>query len=225
MTTISLTIRRDLNTLQPFSVAFREGMSLLDALKAISADDATDLAYRWECGGQRICGVCTVKVNGTPMLSCAVALQPGTDYLVEPLDGFAVAKDLVIDLSVRLERLNKVQPYLIDGGRPIQSRAEAEASKLLRSCIECWACVSVCPVSLNLAPESAAADALGMVKLARFALDPRDGANRAEMATNAGLDIYAGTCPGCRRCADVCPKSIDVYLHAVQVLEAANDNA
>jgi succinate dehydrogenase/fumarate reductase iron-sulfur protein len=216
--TLQLSIRRNPDLVQAFSVPYHPGMSLLDALRLISAGDAPDLAYRWECGGQRICGVCTVRVNGQPALSCGVLVQPDTHYLVEPLDGFPVERDLIVDLHERLDTLNAHQPYLIDGGKPIETRAEAEASKHLRTCVECWACVSVCPVSLN----TDSAHALSMVKLARFALDPRDGADRAASAREAGLDIYSATCPSCRRCETICPKDIDVFVHAIQVLEHAN---
>ena len=213
-----LSIRRNPDLVQAFNISYRPGMSILDALREISAGDAPDLVYRWECGGQRICGVCTINVNGQPALSCGVVVQPNTDYLVEPIDGFPVERDLVVDLHDRLDALNDYHPYLVEGGRPIETRDEAEGSKLLRTCVECWACVSVCPVSLN----TNSAHALSMVKLARFALDPRDGANRVETAREAGLDIYSATCPSCRKCETVCPKAIDVFVDAIQVLEDAN---
>jgi len=213
--TTTLTIQRTAAQPSTFTVPYTEGMSILDALKLISAGEAPDLAYRWECGGQRICGVCAIRVDGAPVLACGMAAQPDRAYQLAPLEGFSVEQDLVIDLSGWLDRLKARQPYLIDGGRPIASQAEAEASKHLRSCIECWACVSVCPVS----HASDDTHALGMVKLARFALDPRDGADRHALAVQAELDTYSATCPTCRRCADVCPKAIDVYTDAIQVLE------
>jgi fumarate reductase (CoM/CoB) subunit B len=212
---VKLSIQRTAEIFQTFDVPYHEGMSVLDALKIVSATEAPDLAYRWECGGQRICGVCTIKVNGSPVLACGVSAQPGHEYVLEPLDGFPVEQDLVIDLTDRLAQMNAQRPYLVEGGRPIATQQEAEASKLLRSCIECWACVSVCPVSL----ETDNAHALGMVKLARFALDPRDGADRSLLVHDAGLDQYSVTCPGCRRCMEVCPKGIDVFADAIQVLE------
>lgn len=214
--TTQISIRRSVDTIQTFDVPHHEGMSILDALKHISTEQSPDLAYRWECS-QGVCGVCTMLINGRPALSCAVTAQPGTEYLLEPLPGFPIKKDLVIDLTPRLNGLLDVQPYLVDGGRAIETYAEAEASKKVRSCIECWGCVSVCPVSLN----TDNADALSMVKLARFALDPRDGADRAEIAAAHGLDTYSATCPTCRRCMDVCPKGIDVYIDAIKVLENA----
>jgi fumarate reductase (CoM/CoB) subunit B len=150
-----------------------------------------------------------------------VLAKPGNTYTCEPLEGFPVKKDLVVNLAPATANMLQVQPWLVEGGKPIESRAEADASKKVRTCVECWACVTVCPVSapVIIADSDEGTHALGMVKLARFALDPRDGANRAELGAQANLAAYAATCPTCRRCADVCPKDIDVYLDAVQVLE------
>jgi succinate dehydrogenase/fumarate reductase iron-sulfur protein len=211
---IEIAIRRDPATVHRYHIPYRDGMSVLDALKMLSAGQADDLAFRWECG-QGVCGVCTMMINGRPALSCAVPAEPGGSYLCEPLAGFGVKKDLVVDLQPRTRQLQEQAPFLVEGGRPIMSGAEADASRRVRMCVECWACVAICPVS----QESEPTHALALVKLARFALDPRDGADRKYMAREAGLVLYSQSCPDCRRCRDVCPKGIDVYLHAVKALE------
>jgi fumarate reductase iron-sulfur subunit len=214
---ITLVIQRNPEVYDQFSVPYREGMLVLDALKHVG-HIVPDLAYRWECG-QGICGVCTLTINDAPALACTALVQDNASYVLEPLAGFPAEKDLLINVAPRLEQMQTIAPYLIEGGRPIASKAEADQSKLLRSCIECGACVSVCPVSRE--PDHA--DALSMVKLARFALDPRDGADRREIAAEHGLDVYAATCPSCRACMDVCPKGIDVFIHAVQMLADKSD--
>jgi succinate dehydrogenase/fumarate reductase iron-sulfur protein len=203
---------RDNVTFDSYEVPYREGMSVLDALKQ-AGHEVHDLAYRWECG-QGICGVCTMMINGRAALSCTTLCKTDESYTLEPLVGHPVDKDLLVDFVPRYDKFNSIVPFLQEGGEPIESKAEADASKLLRSCVECWACVAVCPVSLN----TDNADALSMVKLARFATDPRDGADRVQMAQEAGLQIYSKTCPSCRACADICPRNIDVYEDAVLVL-------
>jgi succinate dehydrogenase/fumarate reductase iron-sulfur protein len=208
----TLTILRG-DARQSFTVPYESGMSVLDGLKYLSIGQADDLAFRWECG-QSICGVCTMMINGQPALSCGVLMQPGGVYVCEPLVGFPVKKDLVVDLGPATDSMLAVQPYVLNGGRPIATQAEAEASKKLRMCVECWACVSICPVSAA----GEAAHALSIVKLARLAQDPRDGSDRRATARLFGLQDYESTCSSCRRCADVCPKGIDVFLDAVQVL-------
>jgi succinate dehydrogenase/fumarate reductase iron-sulfur protein len=209
---ITIKVQRGAGTYDTYDVPYREGMSVLDALKQ-AGHEVHDLAYRWECG-QGICGVCTMMINGRAALSCTTLCQPDESYTLDPLVGHPVDKDLLVDFAPRYDRLMEVDPFLKEGGNPIESKAEADASKLLRSCVECWACVAVCPVSLK----TDNADALGMVKLARFATDPRDGVDRIQMAEDAGLQVYTKSCPTCRACMDICPRGIDVYEDAVLVL-------
>src|ERR671926_196812 len=46
-----------------------EGMVVLDAVLAIQAREATDLAVRWNCKAGH-CGSCSAEVNGKPKLMC-----------------------------------------------------------------------------------------------------------------------------------------------------------
>jgi succinate dehydrogenase/fumarate reductase iron-sulfur protein len=154
-----------------------------------------------------------MMINGRAALSCTTLADPGGVYTCEPLTNFPVKRDLVVDLTPKIDQMRPFHPYLIEGGHPVQSREEAEAGKKLRTCVECWACVAVCPISLT-----APAHALMMVKLARFELDPRDGADRREEAQRGGLDAYTAQCASCRACESVCPKGIDVFIDAIQVL-------
>ena len=54
-----------------------------------------------------------------------------------------------------------------------------------------------------------------MVQLARFALDPRDGADRAATALAPGGIEH---CVGCRQCTHVCPAGIRVFEGAIEGL-------
>ena len=78
-------------------------------------------------------------------------------------------------------------------------------------CIECMLCVSACPANgerfMGPAP---------MVQLARFALDPRDEADRASTALAAGGIDH---CVGCRQCTQVCPAGIRVFEGAIEGLK------
>src|SRR5215831_2559133 len=78
-----------------------EGMVVLDALHRIQAEQANDLALRWNCKAGK-CGSCSAEVNGVPSLLCMTRLgslrldQPVT---VEPLRSFPLIRDLVTDVS------------------------------------------------------------------------------------------------------------------------------
>ncbi len=52
-----------------YSVPVEEGMVVLDALHWIQANEAPDLAVRWNCKAAK-CGSCSAEVNGMPSLTC-----------------------------------------------------------------------------------------------------------------------------------------------------------
>src|SRR5438067_8508709 len=78
-----------------------EGMVVLDAIHQIQADQANDLAVRWNCKAGK-CGSCSAEVNGNPKLMCMTRLsdlpleEPVT---VEPMRAFPAIRDLVTDVS------------------------------------------------------------------------------------------------------------------------------
>src|SRR5688572_2373700 len=46
-----------------------EGMVVLDAVHRVQADQANDLAVRWNCKAGK-CGSCSAEINGKPALMC-----------------------------------------------------------------------------------------------------------------------------------------------------------
>ena len=62
-----------------------------------------------------ICGSCGMMVNGIPKLGCKTFLR---DYLpgkmtIEPLNNFPIERDLVVDMSDFIEKLESIKPYII----------------------------------------------------------------------------------------------------------------
>lgn len=199
-------------TFASYTVPYSPGMTLLDALRFIQAHFDPTLAFRWECR-KATCGICAVMLDGQVVLACHKGLDPQTDAVVTPLTNFLVIKDLIVDLRPALERLALTKPYLVPGDDMIESKAEADLSRSLRSCLECWACVAVCPVVRD--HSQGIADPVGMVRLARFALDKRDRLDRIQMALDLGVDKY--DCAECLLCMPVCPKEIDI-VNAITAL-------
>lgn len=201
---------------EDYSITYSPGLTLLDALRFIQANFDPTLAFRWECR-KATCGSCAVRLNDQPVLACQKNLDPQAKAMVKPLANFPVIKDLVIDLKPALERLTLVKPYLESGEGTIDSKAEADLSRNLRSCIECWACVSVCPVVYHH-PCCNVADPVGMVQLARFALDKRDRLDRKALASKLGLDQY--NCGDCQQCVEICPKEINIPQESIAILRS-----
>ena len=84
-----------------YDIAVDEGMVVLDVLHRIQAQQANDLALRWNCKAGK-CGSCSMEINGKPKLACMTRMNTFTEtetVTVQPLKTFPVMKDLVTDVS------------------------------------------------------------------------------------------------------------------------------
>ena len=73
-----------------YTTELTEGMVVLDAMRQVQAEQANDLAIRWNCKAGR-CGSCSAEVNGQPRLMCMTLIRElPTDrsVTVEPLKAF-----------------------------------------------------------------------------------------------------------------------------------------
>jgi len=211
MKTVRLTISRfdpeldDCPRLESCTVAINEGARVLNALQAVRDDIDPTLSYRHSCNvGQ--CGSCAVRVNGEPVLACKEEAIDG--MVVEPLR-LPVIKDLVTDLAPLLESVASFAPR---GDADAPTREETESIKPLRHCLQCFSCVSVCPM-LDVAEY---AGPTAMRQKMRLALDPRDAGDRIPEAVEAGLFH----CTSCQACRTACPEEIATPALAIETLRA-----
>ena len=99
-----------------YATEVSEGMVVLDAVHQIQAQQANDLAVRWNCKAGK-CGSCSAEVNGNPRLLCMTRLnqldlsQPVT---VEPMRAFPPIKDLVTDVSWNFRAKKTIEVDKID---------------------------------------------------------------------------------------------------------------
>lgn len=200
---------------ETYDVKKTEKMKVLDALNYINEKYNANIAYRCSCrAGQ--CGSCALKVNGEVVLACKAEIEDKA--VIEPLD-FDVIKDLVVDRSEIENKIKEMKLYLKGEEIPQDSEAclmvlkpeEYADSKKLRSCIECFSCLSACPV-IKEAEEYAGP--YFMRYISKFALDPRDKADRAKIGFDEGL--YC--CTTCGKCKEVCPKEISPVGGAIEKL-------
>jgi len=147
-----------------------------------------------------------VLVNGEPVLACMEEARTGT--VIEPLK-LPVKKDLVVDLLPALKNLPPLQPGDVC---VMPTKQQIDAIKPLRSCIECLACVSICPA----VDVTSFSGPTAMREEMRLALDPRDSVNRVPQAIEKGLF----TCTTCQACWKVCPKKIEIPGKAIEKLRA-----
>jgi len=199
--------------LERFAVPLRKEWVVLDALNYIKDRLDGSLSYRWSCR-MGICGSCGMSVNGEPKLTCATFLvhyAPGP-VRVEPLRYFPVVRDLVIEMSDFLRKLQKVKPWIIrreeqplSSGEYLQTPEQLDAYKQYSMCINCMICYAACPV-YGLDPLFPGPAALALAQ--RYNLDSRDqGAGERLRELSHADGIWGCTFVG--ECTKVCPKNVD----------------
>ena len=202
-----------------FVLPYNSDWSLLDALEYVKDEMDSSVSYRWSCR-MAVCGSCGMVINGRPQLGCETFLRdyyPG-GMKIEPLQNFPIEKDLIVDSSDFIKKLESVKPYVIEAVDAMsapaekkipvvnkQTPAELGLYKQFSMCINCMLCYSACPqMGLNPMFTGPAALALGH----RYNLDTRDSgsAERADVI-QAKDGVWACTFVGF--CSEVCPKNVD----------------
>ncbi len=198
---------------QSYEVPFHDDWVVLDALNHIKDRMDGSLTHRWSCR-MGVCGSCGMMVNGEAKLTCAAFLR---DYhpkpiRVEPLTGFPVLRDLVINMDDFMEKLVQVKSWLIpkerrelSQGEYRQSPAELAHYKQFSMCINCMLCYAACPV-YALHPDFLGPAAIALAQ--RYNLDSRDaGEQQRAEAIQADEGVWECTFVG--ECSKVCPKDVD----------------
>lgn len=109
-----------------------EGMVVLDVVHQIQAEQANDLACRWNCKAGK-CGSCSAEINGMPKLMCMTRLdqipidQPVT---ITPMKAFPSLRDLVTDVSWNFRVKKKIKQFK---PRPPDARRGHPALEHLRA--------------------------------------------------------------------------------------------
>jgi len=196
---------------QSWPVPFSDDMSVLQGLQYIKDHLDGSLTFRWSCR-MAICGSCGFVLNGVPKLGCETFLRdyhPGT-LRVEPLSHFPIVRDLAIDQSDFLKKLDSVKPYLINPDTPekgtfVQTPKQMDEYYQYSKCINCLLCYAACPqYGLNNAFTGPGAMAL----LHRYNADSRDAGTAERMqVVNAEDGVWGCTLVG--YCSEVCPKGVD----------------
>jgi len=184
---------------------------LLDALNQVKWYQDGTLTYRRSCA-HGICGSDAMRVNGRNRLACKMLMnETGKKITIEPLLGFRVIKDLVIDMEPFFESYKAVKPYLIADDPPsaterLQSPEERERFDDTTKCILCAACTTACPITWT--NENWVGPA-AIVNAHRFIFDSRDqGARERLNVLNSQSGVWR--CRTIFNCTDACPRGIEV---------------
>src|SRR6202166_4648983 len=96
-----------------YDIEVSSGMVVLDAVHKVQAEQANDLAVRWNCKAGK-CGSCSAEVNGNPRLMCMTRLNQldlSTPVTVEPMRSFPPVRDLVTDVSWNFKVKKEIAPF------------------------------------------------------------------------------------------------------------------
>ena len=222
---LTLKIKRfDPNRMPPewvetFSVEYRKGMNLLEALLHIQDEQDGTLSFRYSCRGA-VCGSCAMKVNKTVVLACRTHVEDFLENpaLIAPLPYFPVIRDLIVDMSDFFARYREIEPWL--HGEPVSSNQEYSLDEAKQkeiepyiNCILCGICFGVCPASER---DSRYLGPAMLAKAYRFFLDPRDTRSK-ELLNAADSQTGVWACNTVFSCVKVCPKEVPP-THAILTL-------
>ncbi len=202
-----------------FTTEIVEGMVVLDAIHQIQAEQANDLAVRWNCKAGK-CGSCSAEVNGKPKLMCMTRLDElpaDAPITVEPMRAFPHVRDLVCDVSWNFRvktQIRKFTPRPPDApdGTWRMSQADVDRVQEFRKCIECFLCQDVCHVLRDHHKYEEFAGPRYFVYAAALEMHPLDTADRIpELRQAHGL----GYCNITKCCTQVCPEHITITDNAI----------
>ena len=199
---------------ESFTVPVEEGEVVLDAIHRLQAQQAPDLAVRWNCKAGK-CGSCSAEVNGKPRLMCMTRLSsfdPTETVTVTPMRTFPVVRDLVTDVTFNYEKAREVPaftpPHSNEGGRFRMQQVDVDRGQEFRKCIECFLCQNTCHVIRDHEENKPAfAGPRFFIRYAELDMHPLDTLDRRQMAQH---DEGLGYCNITKCCTEVCPENIHI---------------
>jgi len=206
-------------TYRDYQTEVSEGMVVLDAVHRIQADQAPDLAVRWNCKAGK-CGSCSAEVNGLPRLMCMTRLSDlplQQSVTVAPMKTFAPIKDLVTDVSwnfqvkKKIKKFNPRPPDAPDGTWRMD-QADIERVQEFRKCIECFLCQDVCHVLREHHLHDSFIGPRFFTYVAALEMHPLDVEDRREELQKAQ---GVGFCNITKCCTRVCPEEISITDNAI----------
>jgi succinate dehydrogenase / fumarate reductase, iron-sulfur subunit len=202
-----------------YATTISPGMVVLDVIHQIQAEQANDLAVRWNCKAGK-CGSCSAEVNGSPRLMCMTRLSElplERPVTVEPMRAFPPVKDLVTDVSWNFTVKQGIKPFTpraadAPDGTWRMDQSDVDRVQEFRKCIECFLCQDVCHV---LRDHHRHQDFIGprfLVHVAALEMHPLDVEDRIEELRRAhGI----GYCNITKCCTKVCPEHITITDNAI----------
>tara|TARA_Y100001949_G_scaffold148306_1_gene132586 strand:+ start:596 stop:1387 length:792 start_codon:yes stop_codon:yes gene_type:complete len=197
-----------------------EGMVVLDVIHRIQADQANDLACRWNCKAGK-CGSCSIEINGKPRLACMTRMnefEEDKTITITPLKSFPVIRDIVTDVSWNYKQNEQITPFSPSKEDTekkkgfVMMQKDVDRVQEFRKCIECYLCQNMCHVIRDNEGKEKFSGPRFMARLASLEMHPIDKADRLEKIK----DVHgSGMCNITRCCTEVCPEGIQITDDAI----------
>ncbi len=206
---------------EEFKVEAEPTDRVIDVLHKIKWYQDGTLAVRRSCV-HGVCGSDAMVINGRNALACKVLMKnAGSTVTLEPIRGFRVIKDLVVDMEPFFEKYRSILPYFInDDPPPARERYQSQEDRArfddTTKCILCAACTTSCPsfwANRNYVGPAA------IVQAHRFIFDSRDQGWRERLRILADRD-GVWRCRSIFNCVQACPREINIKKAIAEVQEA-----
>jgi len=202
-----------------YNLPAQDGEVVLDVVHRIQAEQAPDLAVRWNCKAGK-CGSCSAEINGKPSLMCMTrmsTLPTAEPITVSPMRTFPIIRDLVTDVSFNYAVARRIPPVQLgpkesDGTRRM-SQIDIDRGQEFRQCIECFLCQNVCHVIRD--HEENKTNFAGprfFARLAELEMHPLDTLDRRMLISE---EMGIGLCNITKCCTEVCPEHIHITDNAI----------
>ena len=204
---------------QDYRTEVSEGMVVLDAVHRVQAEQATDLAVRWNCKAGK-CGSCSAEINGHPRLMCMTRLNSldlSAPVTVEPMKAFPPIRDLVTDVSWNFRVKKGIRPFAprrpdAADGTWRMAQPDVDRVQEFRKCIECFLCQDVCHILRDHHLHERFIGPRFLLYNAALEMHPLDTGDRLEnLKERDGI----GYCNITRCCTKVCPEHITITENAI----------
>ncbi len=199
---------------QTYELQEADSMTLFIALTEIRENIDSSLQFDFVCRAG-ICGSCAMIINGRPGLACRTLTKDlPVDIYLAPLPVFELIGDLSVNtgkwmraISERLETWVHERTEEVDLCAMEEKMEQSLAYDIyeLDRCIECGCCIAGCGTAQM---RDAFLGGVGLNKIARFRLDPRDAREDADYYELIGDESGVFGCLTLLGCEDVCPKDL-----------------
>jgi succinate dehydrogenase/fumarate reductase iron-sulfur protein len=193
-------------TYKTYEVPWEEYITGLQVLHYIH-ENIEPIGFDYCCRSS-LCGRCSCMIDGKPFLACEKALTAG-EHTFEPLKGFPVIKDLVVDHSHIMEKVvaTGLAPQVLETPTKLENIPYDlywNTLEPLNMCRECMCCYTVCPPLQEDNKWESFIGPSAMAQIAMRFLDPKEKGDRVSQAAFSGVF----ECTLCGKCSAVCPAEI-----------------